>query len=513
MADAQGSRELLWQDYVAVLVRRRWWFAIPCAVIVGVTMLVGLCLPKIYRAEAIVLVESPQIMNPLMSGVAVSTDMQQRMRVLVDQLLSWTSLGRLVKKLGLDRGIRTRGEFEGLISKLQRDIKVTFGGQGSLIRIQYDGANPHVTQDVVNTVTQVYLERNLEAETAEAETAIKFIESELTVYRHKLEESEQALREFKELHTMEMPVATQLNNQIINLEVQLAQLQVENTEEHPRVIESKRQIDELKRVRNEEIRRVIATAVTKGKNPELYRDLAQRLEAAAAPAAKQAALAEDETVRSARQAYEMWVERLDSAAVKVVGQPAPTAQATQPVPAAGAQAPVVAADAGAVALSLGPREEQELSRLQRGYDIHMRTYQEMQQRLELARITQRLGKSDEGTKFNIIEPARLPLGPVFPNLWLFCFGSLAVGLIVGTTAAFGIEYLDSAFQSPEDVQAALSMPIIGSISTIITTEDLAARRRRRKGWVSVGNHLHSLRIYILEPLWGRIDKTLVRWGL
>lgn len=511
MADTQQGRELLWQDYVAVLVRRRWWFTIPCATIVGITMLVGLSLPKIYRAGAIVLVENPQIMNPLMSGVAVATDVEQRMRFVVDQLLSWTSLSRLVKKLGLDRGIRTRAEFEGLITGLQRDIKVTFGGGGSLIRIKYAGPSPGLTQRVVNMVTEVYLERNLEAQTAETETAIKFIQSELTVYRQKLEEAEQALREFKELHTMEMPVATQLNNQVINLEVQLAQLLVENTEEHPRVIEVKRQIDELKRVRNGEIRRVIIAAVTKGQNPEIYRDLAPRLETVTSGAA-QAAVAEDETVRTAREAYEMWVERLDNASVEVIN-PAHVPQPAQPVPGAVAQPPVVAADVGTVALSLGPRQEQEMSRLQRDYDIHMRTYQEMQERLELARITQRLGQSDEGTKFKIIEPARLPLAPVFPNLWLFFFGSLAVGLIVGTTAAFGIEYLDNAFQSPEEVQAALSLPVLGSISTIITIGDLEARRRRRKGWVSVSNHLQNLRTFVLEPLWGRIDKALVRWGL
>ena len=232
----KDETQILWQDYVAVIVRRRWYFILPCAAVVALTMAVGLILPKVYRAETVVLVETPEIMNPLISGVAVATNVEQRMRTIVDQLLGWTSLSRLVTKLGLDKSIKTPVELEVLVRKIQKSLRVTFGGGGSLIKISYDGHEPTLTQQVVNTITAIYLERTLEAQSAEAETAIKFIASELEVYRKKLEASELKLREFKELHTMEMPVAVQLNDQIINLEVLLAQLLVVNTEEHPTVI-------------------------------------------------------------------------------------------------------------------------------------------------------------------------------------------------------------------------------------------------------------------------------------
>jgi len=496
--------QILWQDYVAVIVRRRWYFIVPCAVIVALTMAVGLILPKVYRAETVVLVETPEIMNPLISGVAVATNVQQRMRTIVDQLLGWTSLSRLVNKLGLAKDIKTPAELEALIAKIQKSLRVTFGGGGSLIKIAYDGAEPHLTQQVVNTITEVYLERNLEAQHDEAEAAITFIESELEVYRKKLEESEQKLREFKELHTMEMPVAVQLNDQLINLEVLLAQLLVENTEEHPTVIQVKRQIDDLKRRRNEEIKHVILAAVTKGQNPEIYADLAAALDA---PTGQDGAPASPK-LQTAKEAYQMWVARLDGASVEVVGPPAAGAAAV-----GATQPPRVASDTRMVSLTLGPRQEQELARLQRDNEIHQKTYLEMKQRLEQARITQRLGKSDEGTKFKIIEPARLPLAPFFPNLVLFFFGSLLVGMMAGTTAAFAAEYLDDSFQTAEDVQTVLAVPVLGGISTIVTAEDAAARRRQMRGWVSLTQQAKRVRSRVVQPAMNRLDKTLARWGL
>ena len=502
----KDDAQIVWQDYVAVIVRRRWWFILPCAAIVALAMVAGALLPEVYRAEAVVLVETPEIMNPLISGVAVTTNVEQRMRTVVDQLLGWTSLSRLVNKLGLDKNVHTPAELEALVAKIQKNLRVTFGGGGSLIKIAYDGGEPRMVQQVVNTITQIYLERNVESQHAEAETAITFIGSELDVYRKKLEESELKLREFKELHTMEMPVAVRLNDQIINLEVLLAQLLVENTEEHPSVVQVRRQIDQLKRRRNEEIKRVILAATAKGQNAEIYGDLAAMLEAPTP--------APDPKLQTAKDAYKMWVQRLDNATVEVVRQPAAAAVSPGAAPSAAAPlAPQVASDARLVSLTLGPRQEQELARLERDNEILRKTYVDMKQRLEQARTTQRLGKSDEGTKFRVIEPARLPLAPVFPNLWLFFFGSLVFGMIVGTTAVFAVEYLDDSFLSAEDLQTVLAAPVLGSISTILTKEDVAAWRRRMCGWVSVTAQTDRLRVRVLQPAWQRLDKALMRWGL
>jgi len=504
----QSDTPIGWQDYLTILLRRKWFFILPCAGIVAISLIIGMCLTRIYRAETVLMIENQQVINPLIQGLAVSTSMGQRLRTLREELLSWTSLSRLVHELGMDRNAQNPAAFESLVRRIQQTIIVRMRGD-SLVSISYEDENPELAQRVVNTITQIYMDRSLEDQSADAQTAIRFLNSEMGVYQKKLEDSERALREFKELYVMQMPVATELNQQVIDLEVLLARLLVENTELHPRVIDTQRQIGELKRKRNEEIKRVISSALSQGRDPQLYADLAKALDA---PLQDETNAPSNPTIRAAREAYETWVNRLDTT-VDNAGQGVPQVQVVT-APQGGQNSGLVDVVGGAAAtsISLAPRQEQELARLGRDYDTSASTYQHLQQRYEQAKITQRLGDSDQGTKFKVLEPARLPLRPVKPNLAKLGLFGWFLGIFVGAAAVFMAEYLDQSFQSSEELQAALAVPMLGSISTILTEQDLEDRRQRRKSWVSIQEWRARLKQYA-HPLvrWG--DRLLLKWGL
>lgn len=498
----QTETTIGWQDYLAVVIRRRWFFLTPCLLIMGLAMVVGLFLPKIYRAETLLLVQDQQVINPLIQGLAVSTPVSERMRTLREELLSWTSLSRLVHELGMDRQVREPLAFERLVKQLQRQILVGMRGR-DLVTISYEDHNPELAQRLVNTITNIYMQRSVESQSAEAGTAISFLESEMAVYKKKLEGAERALRDFKELYIMQMPVATQLNEQVITLEVELSTLLVEDTEAHPTVVQMRRQIEELKRKRNEELKRVIAGALAKGRDPEVYQDLLQAIDSPASAAGTA-------TLQVAKEAYQAWVKRMDRPMAEAQAGPTHVQVVT---PAEGAAASSVEVLGGATSISLAPRQEQELAQLTRDYQVHSKTYQSMQERLEKAKVTQRLGESDEGTKFKVLEPARLPLRPIKPNVVKLFVFSLLLGAFVGGGIAFLAEYLDQSFQSAEELQAMLELPVIGTISTIITTGDLEARRTRVRGWLSWKANLGRLRTQLLQPVWMRVDQALLRWGL
>lgn len=503
----QSETHIGWQDYLAIVFRRRLFFTVPCAAVVVITLIVGLFLPKIYRSETVLLIEDQKVINPLMQGLAISTPVADRLRTLREELLSWTSLSRLAHELGMDRQAQQPILFEKMIKRLQQKIGVGMRGR-DLVSIAYEDRDPEMTQRLVNTITNIYMERNAESQTAEAQTAIGFIEDEMAVYKRKLEESELALREFKELYVMQMPVANQLNDQVVELEVLLAQMLVENTEEHPTVLQTRHRIAELKRTRNDELKRVIATALAKGHDPAFYEDLLNTL----SDATTAGVTPKDPAMQRAMEAYQALVTRMDSPTTQatVPGTP-PIQVVTTPGGAADAAFEVLGAESAS--LSLSPREEQELTRLTRDYRVHSKTYQAMQERLERAKTTERLEASDEGTKFKVLEPARLPLRPVRPNFVKMFFFSLMLGMAVGAGIAFIAEYLDQSFQSAEEVQGALELPVIGSISTIVTEDDLEARRRHRRGWVTFKNQLQLVRTYVIQPIWSRFDRALVRWGL
>ena len=66
-----------------------------------------------------------------------------------------------------------------------------------------------------------------------------------------------------------MPVVGALNNQLRQLQVDLANLLVDNLDAHPRVIDAKRRIEEVRRQRDLEIRRLVTRGVIAEDDPDL----------------------------------------------------------------------------------------------------------------------------------------------------------------------------------------------------------------------------------------------------
>lgn len=118
-------------------------------------------------------------------------------------------------------------------------------------------------------------------------------------------------------------------------------------------------------------------------------------------------------------------------------------------------------------------------------DVNKRIYQMLLERLETAKITQRLEASKEGTRYTIIEPPRLPLGPTKPNKIKVIFLGMILGGFAGTGLVFGREFLDQSFLDIEDAKGNLNLPILGAISRITTQEEIEQEKYKEKKWIII----------------------------
>ncbi len=115
----------------------------------------------------------------------------------------------------------------------------------------------------------------------------------------------------------------------------------------------------------------------------------------------------------------------------------------------------------------------------RDADVNKKLYNELLSRLETAKITQRLESSKEGTRYTILDPARVPLRPKSPNKII----TTLIGLVLGIGAGAGLvamaELFDHSFLGLDEAKAFLNLPIFGAVSKIITQDDIAAQRIRK----------------------------------
>jgi uncharacterized protein involved in exopolysaccharide biosynthesis len=70
------------------------------------------------------------------------------------------------------------------------------------------------------------------------------------------------------------------------------------------------------------------------------------------------------------------------------------------------------------------------------------------------------------TKYRIIEPARVPLAPVWPNKAKIVVMGLLLGLVIGGGAVFLSEIVDKSFRNVDDVEELLQLPVLATIPKI-----------------------------------------------
>jgi uncharacterized protein involved in exopolysaccharide biosynthesis len=121
----------------------------------------------------------------------------------------------------------------------------------------------------------------------------------------------------------------------------------------------------------------------------------------------------------------------------------------------------------------------------RDLTVNQRIYEMLLQRLETAKITQRLEASKQGTRYTIIDPPRLPLSPRRPQFLVVIVGIL-LGLGSGVGLVFTRELLDQSYIDIDDAKMNLELPVLGAISRITTHEEIIRDKQRTIAWAATG---------------------------
>ncbi|MCM8776585.1 MAG: hypothetical protein NC930_09615, partial [Candidatus Omnitrophica bacterium] len=172
------SQTLRLREYYYMILRHQIVFMAAVLIAISGAGFLAVTLPKIYRAETTLLIEDEKLLNPLISGLAISPSVQARLRTLREELLSWQRLTLLVEKLGLNKDTKNPLAFERLIKSLRDSIAVKMRGS-SLISVSYEGVDPKKAQEIVETLATIIVEGNMTSVTLEANSAIQFIQDQM----------------------------------------------------------------------------------------------------------------------------------------------------------------------------------------------------------------------------------------------------------------------------------------------------------------------------------------------
>jgi hypothetical protein len=125
-----------------------------------------------------------------------------------------------------------------------------------------------------------------------------------------------------------------------------------------------------------------------------------------------------------------------------------------------------------------PAEQVDQTRLDRDYDVLKTQYDKLLSDRENAKLKADATTKTDGVRFRIIDKPSLPNRPAAPNRTMLLTGVLIVGVVLGAGVAFAKSQLSNTYTTTQQLARASGLPVLGSISEVITSEARAIRRKQ-----------------------------------
>jgi polysaccharide chain length determinant protein (PEP-CTERM system associated) len=470
--------------------QRRWIGLFVAWLVAIIGTVVVFRLPDKYEASARVYVDTQSLLQPLMSGMAITPDASGQVAILSRLLLSRPNLEKIIRKSDLDTS--TGSNAAALVDEAAASLSIARAGSGdNLYTIAFRYADGRKARDVVQAALSTFIEQSLGQSRGGTDSARKFIDEQIKDYESKLRESEARMQAFRlkylglfgtsgQGYVQQMStLAEQIKDARIDLRVAeqtrdgIRQQLEEQTQRGPgatskrtaaisvpgidaRINEQKRQLDELLRRYTDQhpdvvgIKRVLAQL-----EEDRQREIEARTKAAenepgnalsGDPVGQQLKVALNDaeanltTVRARLGEYEARYNQLKSSAETL------------------------------------PKIDIEYTQLNRDYDMQKRQYENLVLKRETAALTGKL--EDAGVaEFRIIDPPRVTPNPVAPNRLLLLGGVVAVSLFAGLAVSWLVSQLRPTFHDGRSLREIAQRPLLGMVSSL-PTHGLHLMRRR-----------------------------------
>jgi tyrosine-protein kinase Etk/Wzc len=314
----------------------------------------------------------------------------------------------------------------------------------NLIGLSVQGPDPLQITAIANALAEAYVEQNRLAKSAEAASALLFINQQKGELGTQLDQSEQALNEYRIKTGLDRLSAE--GQSLVDIAVELEKRRVDLNLQLKRITTF---LDEFKWDRDD------FTAV--GGLPGIDEFISQlvALRASRLDLLRKYTAAHPEVIEVDNQVSQLR-EKIRSTVLLAQKR---IEQELADVKVSLAQSTRV--------LEQMPEEELELVRLSRANQVNAELYSYLLQRQQETRIA----AASTGSNVDIIDRAQVPQAPIKPNTRKNLALGLILGLMLGVGLTFLLDYLDRTIKDEEDVREKLSLPVIGNIPRIMAAEE------------------------------------------
>lgn len=472
--------EISWTD-VRRAVRRYWWIPlITIPICTALAFVATKVLPKKYTSQTVVLVDPPAVSAEIVKPV-VPEDLGRQLASMKQQILSRTRLEPVIDKFGLYQKDRQRYGMDELVTRLRESIDVvpmdpmpgTAPGNrqlpGFTVTVTFN--DPVAAQQICSEVTSMFTVESARSSVQQGKQATSFLTQQLEDAKAKLDAEDGKLAQFKQKYAGSLPDDEQTNlgllagmntqlegltqalgraqqekafdetlltqqeaswqasqkgqnpetdeQEVANLQDQLAALRAKYTEEHPDVIKLKVRIADLKK---------------KMATPQAE----EKKEKAASPATEPLQI----------QQLRAKLKQDQLAVADLTKQQAQLEQQTHTLE---------------TRIQASPAVEQQYKELTRNHQTALDFYDSLLKNRDQAAMATDLQQQQEGEQFRMLDPPSLPDKPSFPKKSLFLGGGAGAGFALGVGILLLLAVTDKSLHTERDVETYLKLPVLVAV--------------------------------------------------
>jgi succinoglycan biosynthesis transport protein ExoP len=216
------------RHYITVLQRRKAVIVFTAGLLLLLSLAAAVLWPPTFKSTATILIEEQEVPAELVHST-ITSYADQRIEMIKQQVMSRSSLWKVVEQYNLYAGMRKENPTEEVIKRFIKDIEVevisadvidkrTHNATKATIAftVSYNSGAPDTAQRVANELTSLFLGENLKSRERQAQETTTFLRQEAESLAAHIEEVEAKLATFKQRAAGALPELMPLNLQMMN---------------------------------------------------------------------------------------------------------------------------------------------------------------------------------------------------------------------------------------------------------------------------------------------------------
>ena len=466
--------------YLSVFFRRLHYFVLVAAIFTAAGLATAIVLPTKYKADAILLVESPQIPDELAAST-VRTNPQEQLQIIEQRLLTRPNLLEIARDNQVFSNIDDLFSDE-IVTRMRNatTLRISAGrDRATLFTIEFEAEQPTTAAAVVNAYVTRVLEENIQLRTGRAEGTMEFFEQEVLRLGEDLSRKSAEILEFKNGNIDSLPE---------NMTYQLSRLD----DLRDRLSDIDREVSDLSR-QSERLLLLSRTSAFSTAGQQDLRSPAQReLDDAEEQMSQLLTVYSEQNprVRALRARIDSLRERVDAESESNDGEAAeaqvqPESLLDLQLSEIEDRSDLLKTERQNVAAEIEvlegnieaiPQNTVSLDALERDYRNIQDEYNRAVNASAAAATGERIELLSKGERITVLSQPVAPRTPSSPNRPLIAVAGAAFGVAAGLGLVILLELLNKSIRRPVDLVRTLGITPLATLPMMRTPREIMVRR-------------------------------------